>query len=154
MKTCGRVLVLLACLGAAPEVRAACNVAATGVNFGPYDVFSAVPLDSTGTVSVSCDEPQAPTVVIAMGASGVSGTFAPRRMKHAGLPDLLDYNLYTTAGRNAVWGDGSGGTRTVRVPNVRPSRSPRVVTVYGRMPPLQAVRSGLYQDTVAVTITW
>jgi len=38
----------LLCLLLAGEAGAACTVSATGVNFGPYDVFVIIPLDSTG----------------------------------------------------------------------------------------------------------
>ena len=65
MKRIRSVLPLLILLLLAPEARAACNVSATGVSFGAYDAFSATPLDSTGSVTVSCDSVPPPDVVIA-----------------------------------------------------------------------------------------
>lgn len=35
----------------------ACTVSSTGINFGNYDVFSIMPLDSTGSITVDCSIP-------------------------------------------------------------------------------------------------
>lgn len=154
MKRIRSVLPLLLLFLLAGEVRAACNVSATGVSFGAYDVFSATPLDSTGSVTVSCDEVPPPDVVIAIGPSAGSGGFNPRQMRHASRPDRLGYNLFTDASRSAVWGDGTGGTRTVFLKNVKRNKPPVVTTIYGRIPPGQNVPAGSYADTLTATITW
>ncbi len=134
--------------------QAVCNVSATGLSFGPYDDFSPVPLDSTGTVSVACDEAPPPDVVISIGPSG-NGSMNPRAMRHASLPDLLRYNLFLDASRGAVWGDGTAGTQTVTlfVKNVTKNK-PRTATIYGRIEAGQSVSMGPYSDTLTVTITW
>lgn len=138
---------------AAGRADAACNVTATGIAFGNYDVFSPAPLDSTGTVTVSCDDIPPANVVVAIGPGG-GGTFLPRRMRHASLPDTLAYNVFTSPSMAVVWGDGTGGTATVTAGRVPPNRPPKPVTIYGRIPPAQNVSAGIYSDTLVVTITW
>jgi spore coat protein U-like protein len=147
-----RYLASLLCLFLAGEAGAACSVSATGVNFGAYDVFVTTPLDSTGTVTVTCDQAPPPDVVIAIGPSGTSGAFIPRQMRTAASPDRLNYNLFTNAGRSTVWGDGAAGTSTVFLKNVTKNR-PVVATIYGRIPAGQDVSVGSYSDFLTVTIT-
>lgn len=156
MKRPGSVLPLLLLLPLllAGEARAACNVAATGVSFGAYDVFAPAPLDSTGSVTVSCDEVPPPDVVIEIGPSAGSGGFNPRQMRHSSRPDRLGYNLFTDPSRSAVWGDGTAGTQTVFLKNVKRQKPPVVTTIHGRIPPGQNVFAGVYTDTLTVTITW
>lgn len=131
---------------------AACSVSAISINFGGYDVFQTVPLDSTGTVTVSCDEVPPPDVTISMGQSPNSGAFIPRAMKLSTGPDLLNYNLYVDSARTSVWGDSTGGTTTL-TDKVRRNR-PWVATAYGRIFPLQDVGAGAYSDSLSVTIVW
>jgi len=147
-----KVLTALLCLLLAGEAGAACSVSATGVNFGAYDVFVATPYDSTGTVTVSCDQAPPVDVTIAIGPSGTSGGFNPRQMRSASSPDRLNYNLFVNAGRSTVWGDGAAGTSTVLLKNVKKNR-PEVVTIFGRIPPGQDVSVGSYSDSLTVTIT-
>ena len=136
------------------SAHAACNVTATGVNFGAYDVFSTIPRDSTGTVTVSCDSIPPPDPVISIGPSANSGGFYPRRMVRSSGPGMLEYNLFTDPSMTAVWGDGTAGTATMKLKNVHRQKPPVVTTIYGRIPPGQNVSSGAYGDTLTVTITW
>jgi spore coat protein U-like protein len=152
VSSAARYLVVLLCLSLAGEAGAACTVSATGVNFGAYDVFVTTPLDSTGTVTVTCDQAPPVDVTIAIGPSGTSGGFVPRRMRSASSPDRLNYNLFVNAGRSTVWGDGAPGTSTVFLKNVTKNR-PAVTTIYGRVPPGQDVSVGSYSDSLTVTIT-
>ena len=135
-----------------PAVLAACTVSTTPVNFASYDVFSTVPLDTTGTITVDCNESPPPTVIIAIGSSPNSGGFNPRKMILSGGSDLLIYNFYTDSNRTRIWGDGSGNTYTLSN-RVRRNR-PWVSTVYGRIPPGQDVSVDNYNETLTVTITW
>ncbi|HLF86690.1 MAG TPA: spore coat U domain-containing protein [Nitrospiria bacterium] len=134
------------------EAYAACTVATTGVNFGNYDVFVLTPLNSTGSITVTCDVNPPTDVTISIGPSQNSGVMNPRQMKRTTGPDLLNYNFFTDAGRTSVWGDGSGGTTTVFLKNV-PRNRPRSATVYGSIPPNQNVFAGSYSDLLTVTIT-
>ena len=151
MKTFFRLCALLLLAYPAGDARAICNVTATSVSFGSYDVFAAAPLDSTGSVTVSCDYVVARNVTVSIGASPTSGGFNPRRMNPPTGSDRLDYNLFTTSSRSTIWGDGTAGTSTVLLSSVRRNQ-PRVTTIYGRVPAGQDIQVGSYTDTVTVTI--
>ena len=133
---------LWAGLAAAPAE--ACSVSTSGINFGTYDPRSATPLDGAGSVQLDCHSSSRPTLSI---STGSSGTFVQRRMNNGG--STLGYNLYTTAARTAIWGDGTGGTAVVNAPR-RVSSTP----IYGRIPAGQNVTAGRYGDTLVVTVSW
>jgi spore coat protein U-like protein len=42
---------------------------------------------------------------------------------------MLQYNLYTTPSLNVVWGDGTAGTSTIRLKNVKRQKPPVVTTI-------------------------
>jgi spore coat protein U domain-containing protein, fimbrial subunit CupE1/2/3/6 len=127
-----------------------CSVASTGVNFGSYNVFSTIPTDSTGTISITCSAPW-PTVTISIGASSNSGIFNPREMKNISGADTLNYNLFTDSSMSAIWGDGTGGSQTVVH---GPNKKTQPETVYGRIFPGQDISQGYYADNLTVMITW
>ena len=71
--------------------------------------------------------------------------------------DEVQYNIFTSATRASVWGDGTGGTATVPVtlPRLTPGQSGAAGAVaYGFVPPLQDVASAEYADTIAVIANW
>ncbi len=132
---------------------AQCDVTATSINFGNYDVFSPIPVDSTASINVTCkipsNSPQAPLPVIISLSPGNSGSFSPRSMQSTGA-DTLDYNLYTNASMSTIWGDG-GGSSSVQTAFVAKDM-PWSATLFGRIPAQQNVRAGSYSDTITVTI--
>lgn len=155
MKTLFRTFAVMLFLLLSCRAFAVCDVAATSINFGNYDVFSTAPDESTGTITVTCtDRPPGVFVNIAIGASMNSGTFNPRQMKRAGGTDLLHYNIFTTAAAANIWGDGTSGTYTVTTAQRVRRNRPGVLTVYGRIPAGQNVSVGTYSDTVVVTINY
>jgi spore coat protein U-like protein len=152
VKTCVRFGAVVLTAFLACEARAACTVAATGINFGSYDVFVTAPRDSTGSVTVSCDQSPPTDVTVAIGPSATSGGFNPRMMRHASRPDRLNYHLFTNPSMNVIWGDGTAGTSTVLLPRVKKNK-PEIATIYGRILPGQDVSVGSYSDRLTVTIT-
>lgn len=146
-----RILVAALVLVAPAPAFAACTASTTPVSFGNYDTLSPANDDSTGSVTVDCNAGERNIVASINGGS--SGSIAARTMLNGGTP--LNYNLYTNAGRTIVWGDGFTGS-TVTLPFINSSGGVRhyTGTVYGRIPPLQAVGAGIYADTVIVTITY
>ena len=141
----------LAALLVHAPAEAACTVTTVSVAFGAYDPQSAAPDDSAGTIVVTCRIPDPPPNVAL--STGGSGPYFPRSMTNG--PWTLNYNLYTTAARTVIWGNGSGGTQTVNPPGVlSPPNRIYTATVYGRIPALQNVGAGTYGDTVIVTVTW
>jgi spore coat protein U-like protein len=133
-----------------------CNVNVTGLSFGGYDVFSAIPKDSTATVTVTCNappqNPTAPVPVVISLSPGNSGSFAQRRLQRLDGPDRLAYNLFTTPAFSTVWGDGSGGSQTQT--NLVTKDTPWTANIYGRIPAGQNVSAGSYSDVITVTIEW
>lgn len=121
----------------------ACSISVTGVNFGSYDIFSTVPLESTGTIDVSCDARTAFDVGL---STGISGNYTSRYMTYSS--SQLVYNLYRNAAMTRILGDGTVGTRFFSVNNARN----RSFTVYGRIPARQNVYAGLYTDSIVVTL--
>jgi spore coat protein U-like protein len=151
-------IVLLLCLSSlawpANRAQAAqCDVTATSINFGSYDVFSSIPVDSTASINVTCkipsDSPQAPLPVVISLSPGNSGNFSPRSMQSTG-SDTLDYNLYANASMSTIWGDG-GGSSSVQTALVAKDM-PWNATLFGRIPARQNVSAGSYSDTITVTI--
>jgi spore coat protein U-like protein len=130
-----------------------CSVASTPVSFINYDVFSLSPAFSTGTVSVSCNNPDKKPLPVTIAIdSGSSGTFNPRQMKGATGIDRLNYYLYTNASRTVIWGDGTGGTSKV-INNVS-KNIPWNAVIFGALPQRQNVSAGNYSDIIVVNISF
>jgi spore coat protein U-like protein len=150
------MLVFILLAFALPAAAFNCNVNVTGLSFGGYDVFSAIPKDSTATVTVTCNAPSqnptAPIPVIISLSPGSSGSFAQRQLQRAGGSDRLAYNLYTTPSFSTVWGDGGGGSQTQT--NLVTKDTPWTANIYGRIPAGQNVSVGSYTDVITVTIEW
>lgn len=158
---CMRRLALLAMAMATGAAQAGdCTVATSGPAFGTVDPLAASPVDANGSVQVSClpgllEILTGVSVTISLGTGG-SGTYASRTMR-LGTTSTLSYNLYTTAARTTVWGNGTGGTQTVggAVGGLFSGQpSPRSFPVYGRIPGNQDPAAGLHGDTVIVTVTF
>lgn len=144
---------------AVPAQAADCTITTVGVAFGVYDPTLATPTDSAGEVAVRCVYVSGGatrinyTVALSAGGSGVPAL----RQLRAG-PAVLNYNLFDSATRTRVWGNGTGGSVLVSgALVVNPGAfSIRTVShpIYGRIPPLQAADAGQYSDTVVVTLTF
>lgn len=136
----------------APAAEAAkCTISTTPVVFGIYNVFTAAPLDTVGTVTYECNG-GVKHVVVSI-SRGKGSTFGQRAMRKLGGTDRLYYNLFLDASRTAIWGDGSPGTQVHSGGNP-PNRQEVAVPVYGRIPPSQDISAGVYADAVAVEINF
>lgn len=136
---------------------ATCTVSTTlPVSFGNYNPFNLTPIDTTGTIHVSC------TALLAGGLvnytvtlnPGLYGTFATREMANGSY--RLNYNIYKDATRLSVWGDGTSGTstNTGSCLLVIGGNCAADFSAYGRLPAEQNAGVGAYADTVTVTITY
>lgn len=145
LKTPGRACLLFGILLAfsSSVLHADCTVSAGGVAFGNYNPFSLQALDGAGTINVSCS----PSSSYSLSLSTGGGSYAQRQL--AGSGAVLYYNLYTSASRSVIWGDGSGGTATVGGDGEGTSH-----TVYGSIPAQQNVQVGSYGDTIIVTVNF
>jgi spore coat protein U-like protein len=138
------VLLLARASGAAPT----CAGIGGSIAFGLYDPFSSTPRDAIGTITYSCSA-DVSAVQVSLGASDSGrGSFTPRAMSGRG--DRLQYNLFTSAARNSVWGDGTSGTVKLPLPDPHATQ----VAVYGRIFAQQAVEAASYYDTIIVTFTF
>ena len=129
-------------------VNNACTVSATNLAFGVYDP-SAADNDKTSTVTVTCTLATPYDIGLNAGVNG--GTVLTREMKHATLTDLINYSLFSNAGRTVNWGQ-TVSTDTVHVASAL--GTPEVHTVYGRIATGQYVTAGSYSDTISVTVTY
>lgn len=130
-------------------VTANCVVSTTGIDFGDVNPISGSNYDSSGSIHVTCTSGTGWSAAAGLG-SGSGATFASRRMSFGA--NLLQYNLYTNAGRTTVWGDGTGSTGTLGGTG---TGSVQNVSVYGRVGSGQvSAPPGDYSDTVTVTLTY
>jgi spore coat protein U-like protein len=136
-------------LGTASAEAAKCSITTTPIVFGTYNVFTASPQDSTGTVVYNCNG-GAKNIWIEI-SRGISTTFNPRRMAKG--TERLNYNLYLDPARTAIWGNSTGGT-SVHTNANPPNNHDVTATIYGRIPPGQDISAGAYADVVSVEINF
>lgn len=117
------------------------------VNFGAYNVFARSPNhDGVGSFRIKCQGGgKAATVML---SSGQSHSFSPRTLRSG--PHSLNYNLYTSAARTMVWGDGSAGTSTMTVGK----NASTELDVFGSIPEGQDPAVGNYADHIVVTVNF
>lgn len=123
-------------------IQSSCNVAATAMNFGNYNLAQ---LDGTSTISVTCTNGTAWSAALSKG----SGSFTTRKMISGA--NSLNYNLYTSAAKTQVWGDGSSGTSVVTGTGTGATQTQ---TVYGAVPASQPSPISSYSDTITVTVSF
>jgi len=146
-------------LAAGASRAANCSVSVVSpLNFGSYDTVN--PLTGSTVITVSCTRSGGPaeTVPYSIALTSGPGSYAARQMNMIAGPDVMLYNLYTTAARTQVWGDGTAGTGvvtgTLNLPGP-PGNPPRTATqtVFGFIPGNQNLRAGNYQTLSAITVT-
>jgi spore coat protein U-like protein len=129
-----------------------CEVSTSGAPFGSFDVISHERRDTLASINVSCTGDIGESVSYAIALS--PGTTLNRKMRSGA--NLLRYNLYSDRARTQVWGDGMGGSTTLR-DSFRISSSPtrRVYTIYGRIPNGQELAQvGAYIDSISVLVSY
>ena len=130
-----------------------CTASATGVSFGNYDPLSPIPKDAAGTVTVNCTFADLGSGTYDISLSpGMTGTYAARKLTR--VPSSIDYNLYTTAARTQVWGNGTGGTQRVVGTLSGLLSNQQTFSIHGRVPPRQNVPEGAYTDVIVVTVAY
>lgn len=153
---------LLLCALLLPATEAAavavCDATVIDLSFGSFTMNPGTAAQlSSGTVSVSCDDngvdPLQTFVAYDISLdAGTGGSFNPRSMGGTGNP--LEYNVYIDANGSIVWGDGVAGGQTVAgVLPALPGRNDHIA--YGQVVAGQTgIESGLYADSLVVTITY
>lgn len=116
-------------------------------SFGVYDVFALVANNNgVGSLTIHC-QGGGPQAVVAL-STGQSNTYAPRRMKSGA--NTMSYNLYTSAGRTVVWGDGSGASQTLAIS----ANSTTTLSIFGQIPAGQDAAVGAYSDSVTAVVNF
>jgi spore coat protein U-like protein len=133
-------------------VESTCAVSANPLSFGSYRPGEGSASAST-TLAVRCAKGTPFTVALDAGAGGS----VTQRVMTFGSFKLL-YNLYTSAARTTVWGDGTQSSATVSGTGHGLSTAQAIVeTVYGQVPDItgnQDLAPGLYTDTIRVTVSY
>lgn len=149
------------CLALEAHAQVGCDLDVTPMSFGIYDTLSPLGSQVTGSVTVTCrllDPNAAERISYSIALGPGSGSYARRTMRAAGTSETLGYNIHLRSVSPAtVWGDGTGGTVTANgsmTINKNSDRRPLVLPLVGAIPPLQSVASGVYTDTLTVTVTW
>mgnify|MGYP003666485128 CR=1 FL=1 len=117
------------------------------LNFGTMPGLISSHIDQTTSLSFTCTN-TTPWKVSLDDGLHVNGT--SRRMHNSTSNSYLQYDLYSNSARNQRW----GSTLDVDTVNNIGTGNSQSLTVYGRVPAIQAVPTGEYSDTVTVTITY
>jgi spore coat protein U-like protein len=119
----------------------------TSVDFGTYNVFSTLSNNhGIGSITIDCQDGVSNLLITL--SRGQSNTYVLRTMKSGG--NSLGYNLYTSAARNVVWGDGTGASNTMTVNK----NGTTTLSVFGQIPAGQDVAVGTYSDNITTIINF
>ncbi len=148
------LLLILFCVTPSWGLQATCSASSSGINFGIYDTTSPSPNNATGTVSVACSAPIAGLLVnYSVSFSSGNGTIAQRQIFNGS--SILNYNIYKDSNDTIILGTSSGdmltGGMLLTLLNIPVTNN---YTIYGQIPPNQAVTPGTYTDTITMTVTF
>ena len=126
-------------------VQATCTLSATNLAFGTYN---GVVNNSTSSLTISCTN--STTYNVGLNAGLATGATVTNRSMTGPLSALLNYKLFSNAGRTTNWGSTVGTDTLAGTGN----GTPQPLTVYGQIPAAQIKRPGSYSDTITATITY
>ncbi|MDP3138738.1 MAG: spore coat U domain-containing protein [Burkholderiaceae bacterium] len=139
----------IACLSGAHA--AGCNITGGWVSFGAYDPRAIAPLDTAGTLALDCNGNVDAGLSLSVGVGTGASYSGGRRMTQIGGPATLIYNIYADPARALVLGDGTDGSRILRIVGKKDLSQ----IIYARIPALQrSVQAGIYGDIVIATISY
>lgn len=135
-------------------VGATCTVRNSDLNFGDYVGGSPTPLTGLATVTANCAAGQPYAIGLSEG-SYPGATTTSRRMSitDGGSPAALSYGLYTDPAGTINWGNNFNGA-TQDVVQGTGTGTDQEIPVYGKIPAGENVRTGHYEDTVLVTMSY
>lgn len=132
-----------------------CKISVTAMDFGSSPSTIPANLDSSATISAQCTNTTPFSIGLDTGTN-VAGT--QRRMRQGATSNYLAYGLFTDVARSNAWRTSSSTTTCTSGAGTcalgTGSGSNQSVAIYGRVPPQTAAASGLFADTVVVTITF
>ena len=132
---------VFALLGA--PVSLACTLSATPIAFGAVNPLDEAPMDSVGTLTVTCPEPVSYTLSATSGQGGY-----PQRLMTSADHELA-YNLYIDSEFLFVFGDGTGDTRVITGDGTNSEH-----VIHGWMPSQPTAFPGVYSDDIVVTLSY
>ncbi|MFO1185547.1 MAG: spore coat U domain-containing protein [Bauldia sp.] len=136
---CLALAALLTCGRIEPAAALSCSASVSDINFGTVDLLQGSAVDTTATVSISCNGITLAGVrvcpYIGNGSGGRDSSY--RHLQGAG--SAVAYQLYTDAARTIVWGDatlGFGSYPTVDFAGNAggTGTGSTTLTLYGRIP--------------------
>jgi spore coat protein U-like protein len=123
-------------------------ISLTTVSFGAYNVFSKSPNNNgIGSFTILCQSGGGSNFVVTL-STGQSNNYASRVMMSGG--NRLYYNLYTSAARTVVWGDGTGGSNVMTAAK----HSTTALSVFGQIPAGQNAFVGTYTDNITIIVNF
>ena len=134
------------------QVNVNCSFQATpSLNFLGYDpngVNSTLPLDQTALLQISCTRGASTTIGIDSGTHAGQTSFGTRALADGN--KYLGYDLYQDSARTILWTNAGAGLYNY----VSPSSLPTTISIYGRIFSSQNAQSGIYTDSLVVTINY
>lgn len=129
-----------------------CTVAVGDVNFGTVTSLTAA-VDASSTASVTCTANNTAYSMSFNAGTGTGSTIASRKLLLETGSETINYNLYSTAARNANEVLGDGTTGVVFTGNGGTAASTH--TVFGRVGGNQTPsNNGTFSSNVVATITY
>lgn len=122
-----------------------CSISANSLGFGTY---AGAALPASTTITVTCTNLGSYQVGL-NGGTTTGGTDVARIMQGPGL-NVLNYNLYTTAGLATVWGNTAAHNWVVGTG----TGSAQTLTVYGNVTAAQPLAVGSYSDSITATVNY
>jgi spore coat protein U-like protein len=134
------------------QVTVNCSFQSTpSLNFLSYDpngVNSTLPLDQTALLQISCTRGATTTIGIDNGTHTGQAPIGTRALADGN--KYLGYDLYQDSVRTTLWTNAGAGLYNY----TSTSSLPATISIYGRVFPSQNVPSGIYTDTLVVTINY
>jgi spore coat protein U-like protein len=120
----------------------------TDVGFGAYNVFDTLPNASgVGSITIKCQGGPGNAYDVTL-STGQSHSYTSRFMNSG--TNTLTYNIYTSASRSIVWGDGHGGSSS----QTAYKNSTTTLSLFGQIPAGQDVATGMYTDNLIATVNF
>ena len=134
------------------QVTVNCSFQSTpSLNFLSYDpngVNSALPLDQTALLQLSCTRGATTTIGIDNGTHTGQAPIGTRALADGN--KYLGYDLYQDSVRTTLWTNAGAGLYNY----TSTSSLPATISIYGRVFPSQNVPTGIYTDTLVITINY
>ncbi len=138
------------------EIEAACSLTASDLDFGVNSGSISANIDATTSLTANCTNGAVYSIGLNNGL-GIGATAGSRKMTNSADGSVVNYSLYTDAGRANVWDNNCSVLPGVEVTcvNGTGNGAGQTITVYGRVPSGQSnVTVGSYVDTIVATLTF